>query len=79
LDGLESRGVRLLDRISQRAVGETLMADSVAVTVRFIDFIKSLNDPDVARWLAPLAALLVKARHTRELLQLLTYGQQTST
>jgi len=74
LDSLESRGVRLLDRISQRAVGETLMADSGAVTVRFIDFIESLNDPDIARWLTPLAELLVKARHTRERQQLLTYG-----
>jgi len=74
LDRLESRGVRLIDRISQRAVGETLMAASGTTTVRYIDFIKSLESPDTARWLAPLADLLKKAPHTTERQQLLQYG-----
>lgn len=74
LDCLESRGVRLIDRISQRAVGETLMADSGLATVRYIDFIKSLEAADTARWLEPLAELLVKAPHTTERQQLLQYS-----
>lgn len=74
LDTLESRRVRLIDRISQRAVGETLMATSGAATVRYIEFIKSLENPDTARWLAPLADLLKKANHTTERQQLLQYG-----
>lgn len=74
LDCMESRGVRLIDRISQRAVGETLIADSGAVTIRYIDFIKSLETTDAARWLAPLAALLQKATHTAGRQQLLQYA-----
>jgi len=74
LDSLESRGVRLIDRISQRAVGETLMAASGTTTLRYIEFIKSLESPDTARWLAPLADLLKKATHTTERQQLLQYG-----
>jgi hypothetical protein len=74
LDCMESRGVRLIDRISQRAVGETLIAGSGAVTVRYIDFIKSLEDADTARWLEPLATLLRKATHTTERQQLLQYA-----
>jgi hypothetical protein len=74
LNCMESRGVRLLDRISQRAVGETLIADSGAATVRYIDFINSVETSDAARWLAPLAILLRKATHTTERQQLLQYA-----
>jgi hypothetical protein len=74
LDCMESRRVRLIDRISQRAVGETLIANSGTVTVRYIDFIKSLEHPDTERWLSPLKALLTKAMHTTERQQLLQYG-----
>lgn len=74
LDCLESRGVRLIDRISQRAVGETLVTNSVPATVRYIDFIKSLENPDISRWLAPLANLLSKATHTTERQMLLQYA-----
>jgi hypothetical protein len=73
LDCLESRGVRLIDRISQRAVGETLIAASGAATVRYIDFIKSVEGSDALRWLTPLVALLRKATHTTERQQLLQY------
>jgi hypothetical protein len=74
LDCMESRGVRLIDRISQRAVGETLISSNGIATVRYIDFIKSLDDADTARWLTPLAALLRKATHTAERQRLLQYG-----
>jgi hypothetical protein len=74
LDCLESRGVRLIDRISQRAIGETLIADSGAITVRYIEFIKSLETSDTSRWFAPLTALLRKATHTTERQQLLQYA-----
>jgi hypothetical protein len=73
LDCMESRGVRLIDRISQRAVGETLILDSGAATVRYIDFIKSVETSDTSRWLTPLATLLRKATHTTERQQLLRY------
>ena len=74
LDCLESRGVRLIDRISQRAVGETLVAGGGAATLRYIDFIKSLESADVSRWLEPLVALLRKATHTSGSQQLLQYA-----
>lgn len=74
LASLESRGVRLIDRISQRAVGETLIQGNGALTVRYIEFIKSLENTDTARWLAPLAALLKRATHTTERQQLLKYA-----
>lgn len=73
LDCLESGGVRLIDRISQRAIGETLMTSSGRETVRYIDFIKSLENPETARWLIPLTVLLSKATHTAERQQLLKY------
>ena len=74
LDCMESRGVRLIDRISQRAVGETLITSSGNGTVRYIEFIKSIENPDTARWLAPLCSVLVKAAHTTERQRLLQYG-----
>lgn len=74
LDCLESRGVRLLDRISQRAVGETLLGESGTAAVRYIEFVKALESPDTARWLEPLANLLMNATHTTERQQLLQYG-----
>lgn len=50
---LESRRLRLIDRISQRAVGEAALIDSR--TMNYVEFMKSLDsDPYVKRWLAPL-------------------------
>jgi hypothetical protein len=71
---MESRGVRLIDRMSQRAVGETLIANSGVTTVRYIDFIKSVETTDTSHWLMPLARLLRKATHTTERQQLLLYA-----
>lgn len=54
---LESRRLRLIDRISQRAVGEAALIDSR--TMNYVEFVKSLDsDPYVKRWLAPLLEAL---------------------
>ena len=71
---MESRGVRLIDRISQLAVGETLIADLGTVTIRYIDFIKSVETSDTSRWLTRLVTLLRKATHTTERQHLLQYA-----
>ena len=47
LDCLESRGVRLLDRISQRAIGETLIASSGSST---IPSSPSSSPPEIRTW-----------------------------
>lgn len=55
---LESRRLRLIDRISQRAVGEAAL--TVGRTMNYVEFMKSVdNDPYVLRWLEPLLAALV--------------------
>lgn len=54
---LESRPQRLIDRISQRAVGEAALIDSR--TMNYVEFMKSFDsDPYVRRWLAPLLKAL---------------------
>ena len=54
---LESRRVRLIDRISQRAIGEA--AQFNGRTMNFVEFVKS-HDEDryVQRWVQPLIDLL---------------------
>jgi hypothetical protein len=85
VDCMESRGVRLLDRISQRAVGETLIAESGTDTIRYIDWANKLivydedgklvyDEQNTEWWLTPLKNLLMKATHTKERQQLLQYG-----
>lgn len=74
LDCLESRKVRILDRISQRAVGECLMTEDASAAVRYIGFIKSLERDDVRRWLEPLEESLIRAPNTAARQQLLQYG-----
>ncbi len=50
---LESRRLRLIDRISQRALGEAAQVDGR--TMNYVEFMKSLDsDAYLARWLAPL-------------------------
>jgi hypothetical protein len=54
---LESRRLRLIDRISQRAVGEAAQLDRR--TMNYVEFMKSLDsDPYVRRWLEPLIIAL---------------------
>lgn len=54
---LQSRRVRLIDRISQRALGEAALIDGR--TMNFVEFIRRAeSDPLIDRWLAPLASVL---------------------
>ncbi|WP_296596617.1 hypothetical protein [Phenylobacterium sp.] len=76
LDTLEARQVRLIDRISQRAAGETLIVDDSPSTLRYVAFMRAAADPegDVGRWLEPLTSLLRRANGTASRQQLLQYA-----
>lgn len=77
LDCLESRRVRIVDRISQRAAGEVMVEgkDNILNTIAFIDFVKAYEtDSETRRWVSPLAKILSRTRHTHERQQLLQYG-----
>lgn len=70
---LESRRVRLIDRISQRALGEAALADGK--TTNFVGFIKSFEtDPYMKRWLAPLLSVLSETRQSGSRQQILQYA-----
>lgn len=54
---LESRRLRLIDRISQRALGEAAQVDGR--TMNYVEFMKSVDsDTYVDRWLTPLREAL---------------------
>lgn len=54
---LQSKRVRLIDRISQRALGEAALVDGR--TMNFVEFVKSFDsDPYLKRWLEPLLCAL---------------------
>ena len=54
LDCLESRRVRIVDRILQRAVGEVFVSSDD--TVSFVGFVRIFqDDPNVRQWIMPLA------------------------
>ncbi len=78
LDCLESRGVRVVDRISQRAAGEWMLTDrkdGPVETLLFIELIRLMESrPEARRWLLPLAHTLSRTRHTSERQKLLRYG-----
>lgn len=77
LDCLESRRIRVVDRISQRAVGEIMVKrqDGQLNTMPFIEFVKLFEtDAETRRWVSPLARILSRTRHTSERQQLLQYG-----
>ena len=70
---LESRRVRLIDRISQRALGEAALIDGK--TMNFVAFIKAFEtDPYMKRWLAPLLAVLSGTNQTGPRQQVLQYA-----
>ena len=75
---IESRGVRLVDRISQRAVGELMLADrkdGPLNTILFIDFVHMMEENAEARkFLSRLTYILSRTRHTSERQRLLKYG-----
>lgn len=54
---LQSRRVRLIDRISQRALGELALYEGRAMN--FVEFVKNVGvEPLSGRWLAPLISVL---------------------
>jgi hypothetical protein len=74
---LESRKVRIADRISQRAIGELLIKPSPEHlrTIGYVEFVRALEtNEDTRRWIEPLAAMLSRTHHTSDRQQLLQYG-----
>jgi hypothetical protein len=56
---LESRKLRLIDRISQRAIGESALIDGRAMN--FVEYVRHFDgDPYARRWATPLVAVLSK-------------------
>jgi len=77
LDCLESRRVRIVDRIAQRAVGEVMVERQPGTldTTSFVDFVKSYEtNVEMRRWVRPLVMVLARTHHTHERQQLLQYG-----
>jgi hypothetical protein len=72
-DCLESRRVRIVDRILQRAVGEVFIKETK--TTSFVDFMTAFeNENNTRKWVTPLAKFLSRMEHTTERQQLLQYG-----
>lgn len=70
---LESRRVRLIDRISQRALGEAALVGDR--TMNFVEFIKSYDtDPYMKRWLSPLLVALSDIENTNQRQKVLQYA-----
>ncbi|MEO5338599.1 MAG: hypothetical protein H7841_17190, partial [Magnetospirillum sp. WYHS-4] len=77
IDCMESRRVRIVDRMSQRAIGELLLSrrDGVLETGSFTGFVRILeSDAESRRWIAPVAHVLSRTRHTSERQRVLQYG-----
>lgn len=75
-DCLESRRVRIVDRITQRAIGEVVATGGNPLeTITFIELVRVYErDKDVRRWLKPLCRTLLRTRHTSDRQRLLQYG-----
>ena len=75
---IESRGVRIVDRISQRAVGELMLTrrdHGPSDTILFIEFMRQIREETEAKmWLSPLTHVLSRTQHTSERQRLLRYG-----
>lgn len=74
---LESRKIRIVDRISQRAVGELMRTEqgSLERTTSFIAFARLLEPRSEAhKWLSPVIRFLSRTRHTYERQKILQYG-----
>src|SRR5207247_4590429 len=77
LDCLESKRIRIVDRILQRAIGELLINDANGIlsTNQFITFAKAYeNDAEARGWLKPLLLVLSRTSHTYERQKVLQYG-----
>jgi len=74
---LESRRVRIVDRTSQRAIGELLVkgAPDYRRTIGYIEFVRSVETgEDARRWVEPLATVFRRTHHTADRQRLLQYG-----
>jgi hypothetical protein len=74
---LESRRVRIVDRISQRAIGELLTDEGTnpPKSIGYVKFVRALEtDQEAERWIKPLAHVLSHLHHTSHRQQLLQYG-----
>ncbi len=73
-DCLESRRVRLVDRITQRAIGEKMQVryNGKRETITFVELFE--GDDEARRWLNPVARILERTLHTSERQHLLQYG-----
>jgi hypothetical protein len=74
---LESRKIRIVDRISQRAIAELLVkpAPDYLRHIGYIEFVKALEtDENARRWMAPLVAVLDNTANTASRQRLLQYG-----
>ena len=74
---LESRMVRLVDRMSQRAITESILIrrDGDMEVMAYIDFVRRFeDDKDVRRWLDPVVRILSRTKHTSVRQMLLQYG-----
>ena len=77
MDCIESRRVRIVDRLSQRAVAELLLTNRQGhpEPIPFIEFMKLLrHDTDAQQWLRPVIGILGRTRHRSERQRLLQYG-----
>jgi hypothetical protein len=77
LDCLESHGVRIVDRISQRAVGEiTLTGDHGVWPHRsFTSFVLAMETaPETERWIVPLEEIVAQTAYPPARQKLLVYG-----
>jgi hypothetical protein len=74
---LESRKIRIVDRISQRAIGELFISPSMGSpkTLGYIEFVKLVEtDERAKRWIGPLAELVSRTVHIANRQKLLAYG-----
>ncbi len=74
---LESRRVRIVDRTSQRAIGEVLIkpAPDRLRTIGYVEFVRALEtSEETRRWMDPLATVLSRTHHTSHRQQILQYG-----
>jgi len=77
IDCMESRKIRMVDRISQRAIAELMLSrrgESFQIGM-FIEFVRLIEGRSGARrWLAPIVSTLSRMRHTVARQRLLKYG-----
>lgn len=71
-DCLESRDIRIVDRLHQRALGEA--AAAIDRSPSLLDFVRAYrDDPDFKRWLGPLLAFLASLDDLKSRQRLLRY------